>query len=82
MIDPGFKSVVSSDEQRRVEKERAAWKVLMMSCQEHSIDPISFANIIGISHGRALMFFKQGYGDMKFDDAQLERLARATNHSY
>lgn len=81
MIDPGFKSVVYSDEQRRVEKERAAWKVLMTSCQEHSIDPIAFANIIGISQGRALMFFKQGYGDMKFDDAQLQRLARATNHT-
>lgn len=81
MNEPGFKSVVTSDEQRRLEKERAAWKVLMTSCRENSIDPIAFANIIGISHGRALMFFKQGYGDMKFDDAQLERLGRATNHT-
>ena len=80
MSEYGY-SVVCDEEQRRIEKQRAAWKILMTACQECSIDPIAFANIIGISHGRALMYFKQGYGDMKFDDEQLARLARATSRS-
>ena len=81
MIDEGFRNIVESDEQKRRERQSAAWKVLMNSCKECSIDPISFANIIGISEGKALMFFKQGSIDLRLSDEQYVRLGRATNHS-
>lgn len=75
------RNLVVNDEQRRMEKQRAAWKILMSACHECGIDAISFANIIGLSHGQAIKYFKQGYGDIKFDDEQYVRLARATSRT-
>ena len=75
-------NIAVSDNQKRLESQRGAWKILMNACQENGIDTISFANIIGISHGQALMFFKQGYlQNIGFSDEQYERLARATRRT-
>lgn len=74
-------NLTESEEQRRIEKQRGAWKILMNACHEYSIDSVTFANIIGLSYGQAMKYFKQGYGDIKFNDEQYIRLARATNRT-
>ena len=81
MNDLNPRNLVVNDEQVRMEKQRAAWKILMNACHEHGIDAISFANIIGVSHGQAMKYFKQGYYDIVFDDQQIARLARATGRT-
>ena len=81
MNDLNPRNLVVNDEQVRMEKQRAAWKILMNACHEHRIDAISFANIIGVSHGQAMKYFKQGYCDIVFDDQQIARLARATGRT-
>lgn len=75
------KNLAVNDQQIRLDKQRAAWKILMNTCHEKGIDAIAFANIIGLSHGYAMKYFKQGYGDMKFNDEQYTRLARATDRT-
>lgn len=75
------RNLVINDEQVRMEKQRASWKILMNVCHEHGIDAMAFANIIGVSHGQAIKYFKQGYCDMVFDDEQIARLARATGRT-
>ena len=75
------KNLVINNEQVRMEKQRAAWKILMNACHEYSIDAVTFANIIGVSHGQAMKYFKQGYCDITFNDEQIARLARATNRT-
>ena len=75
------RNLAVNDEQKRLDKQRAAWKILMNACHECGIDAIGFANIIGVSHGYAMKYFRQGYGDMKFNDEQYVRLARATSRT-
>ena len=75
------RNLAVNDEQKRLDRQRAAWKILMNACHEHQIDAVSFANIIGLSHGQAMKYFKQGYGEIKFNNEQYNRLARATGRT-
>lgn len=81
MFEGEYRNVSDSDFQRNRERQSIAWKTLMNACKLNSIDPVTFANIIGTSHGEALKFFKQGYIELKLNDEQYARLGRATNHT-
>lgn len=76
-----MEAIYHNDEDKFREHQKAAWKTLIMHCQNYNIDAIKLANILGISEGRALQFLRLGAVKLKLTNEQYERLGRATNQT-